>query len=138
MKAVVAAALAWEGTPFVHMGFERGVKADCIMFLIGVFCRDTNLVPFFDPRPYPRDWHLHHGRERYLEGLMRYADPVDDPRPGDIAVYRWGRCISHAALVLDDEYVIHAWIKAGRVTRTERWEPALLNRLKGYWRIRGC
>lgn len=132
---VVQKALAWEGTPYKHMGFARGVAADCVMFLVSVFCLETKLVPFFDPRPYPRDWHLHRSEERYLEGLTRYAERVEEALPGDVVTYRFGRCVSHAGIVLDGEYLIHAWAKVGRVTRTERWDPALEGRLDGYWRV---
>lgn len=135
MNTVVEAARTWIGTPYQHMGFSKGVAVDCLMLLIGVFCVDTGLVPMFDPRPYTRDWALHRGEERYLAGITRYAEPVSAPQDGDIATYRFGRCVSHAGIV-DGDYLIHAYSLAGCVERTERWAGDLESRFAGFWRLR--
>jgi NlpC/P60 family putative phage cell wall peptidase len=112
--AVVAAARGWVGTPYHHMADIRGRGVDCAMLLVRIFV-DCGLVPPFDPRPYPPDWHLHRAEERYLAGITRHARPVERPETGDIALYRYGRCFSHAALALDWPLVVHAFIHEGCV-----------------------
>ena len=63
------------------------------------------------------DWHLHRSAERYLGWVTRYCKKVEraEPLPGDIVVYRYGRCISHGALVIGWPEIIHAYLGLGVV-----------------------
>ena len=96
--AVVAAAREWIGTPYHHMADVKGVGCDCAMLLVRVFC-DLGLVEPFDPRPYTSDWHLHRGEERYLGFLLARAAEVAAPLPGDVILFKYGRCFSHGGIV---------------------------------------
>lgn len=132
---IVAEAQRWIGTPYRHSADVFGLGVDCAMLLVRVFC-DLGLVPSFDPRPYATDWHLHRSEEKYLGGVMRYAAKVDEPRPGDVALFKFGRCLSHGGIVdqiTPEITMIHADLNAGCVERTEvrRWA----DRLAGYWRV---
>lgn len=114
-KAVVAAARAWIGTPY-HAGADvRGAGVDCGMLLVRVFV-DCGLVPAFDPRPYPPDWHLHRDEERYLGFVSDRCRPIAlaDVQPGDILTFRYGRCHAHGAIVsaIAPVSVIHAFSPA--------------------------
>lgn len=111
---VVAEAASFLRTPYHHQGRLKGVGVDCLMFLCEVYQR-AGLVPFVDPRPYPRDWHLHRGEERYLRGLMQYAKLVDAPKAGDVALFKFGRCFSHAAIMINETELIHSYIGLGVV-----------------------
>lgn len=136
-QRVVANALTWVGTPFRHAQCVKGRGVDCAMSLIEWFS-SQGVIDRFDPRPYPASWFLHRGEERFLEGIAKYADPLpagDEPRPADIALYRYGRCVSHGALIVDETFVVHACAAARQVERRER--SALLEALAGYWRVRG-
>jgi hypothetical protein len=115
-RAVVAAARAWIGTPYHHMADLKGVGVDCAMLLVRVFC-DLGLVADFDPRPYTRDWMLHRDEERYLGFLLQSARDTATPAPGDIALFRVGRCYAHGAIVTksDPLTIIHAFAPAARV-----------------------
>ena len=106
------------------------------MFLVRCFV-DAGIVPAFDPRPYPPDWHLHRSAERFLGWIAEFAEPTDTPAPGDVALFRFGRCVSHGGIVetLEPEPImIHADMKAGKVERCEVRRFA--DRLAGYWRVR--
>lgn len=123
------------GVPYRHQADVFGLGVDCAMLLVRVFC-DLGLVPPFDPRPYATDWHLHRSEEKYLGGVMRYAVKVDEPQPGDVALFKFGRCLSHGGIVdqiTPEITMIHADLNAGCVERTEvrRWA----DRLAGYWRV---
>lgn len=102
------------------------------MILIRVFAA-VGAIPDFDPRPYSSDWHLHQDEARYLAGLDKYAHRVDEGKLGDIAMYRFGRHASHGAIIVSDEYVIHAHKNAGQVILCER--SALEARLDSYWSV---
>lgn len=126
-------------TPYHHQADILGLGVDCAMILVRIAC-DTGIAPLFDPRPYPVDWHLHRSDERYLRWVEQYADKIPDgaaPQPGDIPLFKFGRCLSHGGIVetvLPEPIMIHADMAAGQVERCEvrRFEE----RLAGYWRIR--
>ena len=97
--AVVAEARRWIGTPYHPCADVRGHGVDCGMLIVRVFV-DSGLVPAFDPRPYPPDWHLHHGEEKYLGFVFDRCKeiPIADAAPGDVVVFRSGRCHAHGAI----------------------------------------
>jgi cell wall-associated NlpC family hydrolase len=123
--AIVREARSWIGTPYHNCADVKGRNGgvDCGMLLVRVFV-DTGLVAPFDPRPYPPDWHLHRAEEKYLgfvfdrtrevyltaphpnplpqagEGVARSAAGEGQcVQPGDVAVFRFGRCYSHGGIV---------------------------------------
>lgn len=112
--AVVAEAKSWLTTPYHHQGRIKGAGVDCAALLIEVY-RAARLVPEIDPRPYPPDWHLHRSAERYLGWILRYAREIAKPGPGDIALFRFGRCFSHGAIVIEWPRLIHAYVGEGCV-----------------------
>jgi cell wall-associated NlpC family hydrolase len=117
---VVAAARSWIGTPYHNCADVKGVGVDCGMLLVRVFV-DTQLCPAFDPRPYPPDWHLHRGEERYLGFLLDYCREVVAPKPGDVMMLRYGRCYSHGGIVTKAKplTIVHAFHPARRVLEEE-------------------
>lgn len=139
--AVVTEARRWLRTPYHHAADVLGVGVDCAMLPVRVYTAVGVIKDAIDPRPYPPDWHLHRSEERYLEWVKRYAVrvPAGKPiRPGDIALFRFGRCVSHGGVVEtvgDDPVMIHADRDAGEVCRCEvrRWA----DRLDSFWRMRG-
>ena len=115
---VVAEAQTWLRTPYHHMGRVKGAGTDCLMLLAEIY-ETAGVIPHIDVPFYPPDWNLHRDAERYLEGVIRYAlevpawDDADPPQPGDIAVFKFGRCFAHGAIVLQWPRLIHAWHNAG-------------------------
>lgn len=132
MNVILAEARSWLDTPYHHAGDIKGVGVDCAMLLVRVFV-DTGLVPPFDPRPYPPDWHLHRSAERFLGWIEQFSDPVTEPLPGDVALFKFGRCVSHGGIVESPLVIIHADLRAG-VRRCEiaRFE----DRFSGFWRVK--
>lgn len=129
---VVHAAHAWLRTPYHPMADKIGVGVDCAMILVRVFC-DLGLAEPVDPRPYPPNWFLHRDEERYLGWLTDRARKVDAPGLGDVALYRFGRCVSHSGIIVSEEHIIHAYAPERMVTMTE--QRALAHRLVGYWSV---
>ena len=134
---VVASALEWLGTPYHHLGDVKGAGVDCAMFLVRVFV-DSGLVPPFDPRPYPTDWHLHRGEERYLGAVLDRAHEVDRPGSGDIALYRFGRTLSHSALVIAWPRVIHAQARVGCILADAGRDEPLASRAPRFFSLWGA
>jgi cell wall-associated NlpC family hydrolase len=112
---VVAEAKTWLGTPFRDQADVKGGGVDCAMLLVRVFV-DTGIVAPLDPRPYPTQWHLHQGEERFLNVIERFGAEVNrDPIPGDVVVYQFGRCYAHGAVVIEENHLIHAYYLSGKV-----------------------
>jgi len=119
-EVVVAAARGWIGTPYHHAADVKGHGVDCAMILVRVYC-DLGLVEPFDPRPYTRDWMLHRSEERYLGLLLERALPVEAPGPGDVILFRVGRCFAHGGIVTKAEplTIVHAYAPARCVLEEE-------------------
>ena len=110
--AVLAEARHWLGTPYQHRQHLHGVGVDCAWLLIEVF-HSAGLMPRIDPGAYAQDWHLHRSQELYLGWLDEYGHEVESPQPGDVAIWKFGRTYSHAAVVIDDHRIIHAYRDIG-------------------------
>jgi cell wall-associated NlpC family hydrolase len=106
---IVACARQWLGTPYHTGGRLKGVGVDCLTLLAEVYA-EAGAVERVEIPYYPNDWHLHRNSERYLEGLLRYVKEIDAPLPGDIAVWKFGRCFSHGAIVIGWPVIIHAYV----------------------------
>jgi NlpC/P60 family putative phage cell wall peptidase len=130
-RKVVEEALSWIGTPFHHAARVKGAGVDCLMLLAEVYER-AGVAGHVAPPFYVPDWHLHRNAERYMEGLLQYARPIDGPpqgpppQAGDIALFRFGRTFSHGAIVVGWPRLIHAYWAIGVV-----WGDATLYPLKG-------
>ncbi len=105
--AVIAEAQTWLGTPYHHRGTLKGVGVDCAQFPMLVYAA-CGFFPAFDIGDYPPDWHLHRSEERYLARVAAFAREIADPRPGDFALFRVGRCFAHGAIVTDWPSIVHA------------------------------
>lgn len=110
---VVAAALAWERTPYHHEARVKGAGVDCAQFLYAVFVEDAQVLAPFTLPSYRPQYGLHRSDEVYLEWIQHYGRPVQQARPGDIVTYKFGRVVSHAAIVLDWPSIIHASYSSG-------------------------
>lgn len=127
-SAIVAAALEWLRTPYHHRARLKGIAVDCAMLLYAVFVDELQLVPPFDYGDYPPDWMMHRSEERFLAHVETYTHEVDDPQPGDVVLYRVGRCFAHAAIVVDWPQVIHADIHFGAVALADATQGRLAGR----------
>lgn len=56
-----------------------------------------------------------------MEWIQKFCHRVENPQPGDIAMYNFGKHPAHAAIIVDDNYMIHAHRATGIVELTERW-----------------
>lgn len=133
-QAIVDEAARWLGTPFAHRQRVLGAGVDCAQLLAAVY-ESVGLLRGVDLGRYPRDWMLHQSDERYLDALERVAVPVTEPEPGDVAVFRVGRAVAHAGIVVSWPLIIHAQTGA-TVQRINVMEHgALLTRFAGWWSI---
>jgi cell wall-associated NlpC family hydrolase len=130
-SAVIAEAIDWLHTPWVHQANIKGEAVDCAMSLIEWFYR-ARIIAWFDPRPYPRSWFVHQDEEIFLNTIVNHFRCTEiapaAATPGDLVLYRLGRCYAHGALVVEPKLVIHAFAKNGKVIYTETFDPDLSSR----------
>lgn len=131
--AICAEARTWLGTPYHHMARVKGAGVDCLQILIGVYSA-VGLIEAVDPGYYPNDWMLHRNEERYLAGVLQHATSTTTPQVGDVALYRFGRTFSHAAILLGTNLAIHSFIGRG-VELTNPQQPPLAGRPALYYTL---
>ena len=111
--AVVAEALSWLGTPYRPAQRVKGPLGgvDCLTFVVEVFGRCGFDTSYYRAVPYyPQDWHLHRDDERYMAGVLEYSREIPGPpEPGDIVLFRIGRCFAHGGIVTAWPMIVHAW-----------------------------
>ncbi len=129
---ILSEAISWIGTPFHHEARVKGAGVDCAMLLAEVYER-AGLIGRIEIPHYPPDWHLHRDAERFLERIVAHAREIagppngPDPLAGDVALFRYGRCFSHGAIVSAWPRVVHANFLARAVT----WGDATREPLAG-------
>lgn len=134
---VRAEALTWCGTPFHHRARVKGAGVDCAQLLLGVYC-GLGLVQEPVVEPYARDWFCHQDRERVLEVIRGACLPVEVPAVGDIALFKYGRCVSHAAIVtaaVPRLTVVHSFRAIGVIEEGCDPHSTLGSRLAGFWTL---
>jgi cell wall-associated NlpC family hydrolase len=96
------------------------------------------LAPRFDPRPYAPQWYLHRAEEKYIGWLEKYAIRIQEEQslPGDIQLYRFGRCAAHGAIILNEHSMIHAYAPAGKVQIQGRRDVLSHGKIDSYWTVK--
>jgi NlpC/P60 family putative phage cell wall peptidase len=130
-QRVVDEARSWIGTKYHHCAAIKGVGVDCAMLTWRVF-HDLGLIEVADPRPYPVHWHLHRSEERYLLNFETWARRIDTPRAGDIALFRFGRTVSHSGVMTSPTTMVHAYAGCGCFEEDVR---TYADRLDSYWSV---
>lgn len=130
---IVAAARGWLGTPYRHQASVKGVGADCLGLVRGVWREVVGAEPEA-VAPYSPDWAEVEAGERLLEAARRWLVEisVEAARPGDVLLFRMSpeAAIKHCAILSADDgpelRMIHAYW--GRAV-VESW-------MGGWWRRR--
>jgi cell wall-associated NlpC family hydrolase len=92
--------------PYRHRGTtEQG--CDCTGLLIAIV-RSLGYLAKYTLPWYARDWNLHSNRGDHLsDQIGKFADaiPKSQSRPGDVLLFKFGKCIAHAAVLVRVEPV---------------------------------
>jgi cell wall-associated NlpC family hydrolase len=116
---IIEEARSWLYTPYHHQAAVKGIGVDCAYF-IGAIAENVGLIDKFYVEPYSIEWHMHNPEEKMLQIIEGFgAVKVENYKPGDILVFKYGRSCSHLAILLPDNFIIHASIKHKMVLAEE-------------------
>lgn len=136
---LIAEARTWLGTPWVHQACAKGAGVDCLHYIAGVvraFGRPEAERFFANP-----DWQSY---GRHPDPVMMFAGcdelmnriALEEALPGDVLVFRCGRWPMHFGMLSRPNYMLHAWLGAGRVIE-QRIDEKWAARIVRAYRIRG-
>jgi cell wall-associated NlpC family hydrolase len=134
-ELIIAEAMSWLRTPYIHLGNIKGVGVDCAMILIEIYKKFGFVPEEFEPRPYEPQWYLHRDEALYMAGMEKYSKRIEahEVKPGDIAMFNFGRHAAHGAIVINEDLLLHANRVHGNVELHER--RTLDSRLDSYWSV---
>ncbi len=123
--AIVAAARTWIGTPYRHQASEKGVGADCLGLVRGVWRELYGDEPETAP-PYTPDWAEAGAAETLRDAARRHLIEIDiaEASTGDVLLFRMrdNAPAKHAAILTTPEHVVHAyWGRAVVETGLSPW-----------------
>lgn len=113
-------ALTWLGTPFHDLACLKGPRGgvDCGQLIVGV-AKELGVLPFTWTCPvYSPERQLHQSTDLMSPLLARAGfTPVswEDRQPGDVLTFRIGLTVSHVAVLLPDNELVHAVVDKGVV-----------------------
>lgn len=117
---VIQEAEEWLGLPWQHQASLKGVAADCIGLVAGIYRECGGTVEF--TADYPATWHLFNSYERlYVTAKNQGFEDVarEDILPGDILLFRFGKMpANHCGLYLGNGWFIHSYSSVGKVVKT--------------------
>lgn len=114
---IVEEARKWIGTPYRHQGSLRGVGADCLGLLRGIWREIYGSEPEA-PGPYSIDWAEKGGEDRFLEAAIKHFMATDKaPLPGHLILFRWNAnaLAKHAGVMAGADTFIHSYSGIGVV-----------------------
>ena len=117
--AIVEAARAWIGTPYVHQASVKGVGTDCLGLVRGIWREFHGTEPETLPA-YTPDWGEVGQVELLLGGAGRLLRPAPDEEPGDVLVFRMraGAIAKHMGILAQtgkQASFVHAYDRHGVV-----------------------
>jgi NlpC/P60 family putative phage cell wall peptidase len=114
---IADAARGWIGTPYRHQGSRRGVGADCLGLVRGVWREVVGEEP--EPvAPYSPDWAEISLDDPLMDVARRHFLETDGAlEPGRLVLFRWGPRTSakHAGILTGTDEMIHAYSGSGVV-----------------------
>lgn len=119
-EEIVQSARGWLGTPYHHQASKRGIGADCLGLLRGVWRECIGLEPELPPT-YTQDWAELLGSDDLLDAMRRHFHEVlpITAQTGDVLLFRikTGCPAKHCAILSGPAKIIHAYWGRG-VTET--------------------
>ena len=109
---IIACARDWIGTPYLHQASLKGVGADCLGLIRGVYRELYGDEPEVAP-PYTPDWAEAGGAETLRDAARRHLQeiPLTDIAAGHVMLFRIlpKAPAKHAAILTAPNRMVHAY-----------------------------
>ncbi|MGB0507810.1 MAG: peptidase [Pikeienuella sp.] len=132
---VVTAARSWIGTPYRHQASARGIGADCLGLVLGVWRGLGGMPPAVEP--YSADWRVADQQEVLWRKVAETLEDSDGGAAGDVLLLRMmrGGPAKHLVILANPELptVIHAY--SGREVSESSFTPAWRSRVVASFRL---
>ena len=124
-EEIVETARDWIGTPYRHQASRKGVGADCLGLVRGVWREHVGDEPEILP-PYTPDWAEALQEETLLDAGRRHLTEISigSATLGDVYLFRMGlgHPAKHCAIISGEDRIIHAyWGRSVCETRLVPW-----------------
>ena len=133
-QIIACEARSWVGTPYLHYTAKKGLGCDCGLFIMKVY-ENAGLITFEHPDFYPQDWAFHSPTgEMFEEIVKRYCVEISEDKldVGDIILYKFGKTLSHASILLERDMIIHSELPIG-VKVSNRYTNQWIDRERKYY-----
>jgi len=111
-QQIVEVARLWLGTPYRHQASRKGIGADCLGLIRGVYRDLYGFEPENIP-PYTPNWAEIGGQETLADAGSRHLRAISPSKAhhGDVMLFRFrmGSPAKHAAIKSGDLTMIHAY-----------------------------
>jgi NlpC/P60 family putative phage cell wall peptidase len=137
-ETALRAARSWLGTPYRHQASTKGVGADCLGLVRGVWRETVGPEPETVPA-YAPDWAEMGGEEALLQALGRrfVRRGIAEARPGDVVVFRMaeGAPAKHCGVLATAPEGLGRKAKGARMIHAY-WGRAVVESWMGDWWLR--
>lgn len=115
-KKIISEARSWINPPtkWMHGVALKGYRTDCVQFIISL-AKEFGWIPQdYKTFPYNQDYALHNDTSLIKQEIMKFCDEVTDGmKVGDIVLFKFGKCASHAGIYIGNNRVVHAHVRQG-------------------------
>jgi len=131
-REIISNAREWVGTKWMHGACIKGYRVDCIQFIVAIAKQNGWLPLDYKTKPYNQDYALHNSASLIKKEIGEYCYKVDTPQIGDVLLFTFGKCASHAGVYVGRDKIIHAHIKYGVIEDNVDY-----SKLDSTWRFNG-
>lgn len=116
-EKIIAIARSWIGTPYRHQASLKGVGADCLGLVRGIWRELYDNEPELPPA-YTRDWAEVSAEDNLLKAAQRHLHCDGNiAGAGKVLLFRYrdGLPCKHAAIAVSGTHMVHAYDRAAVV-----------------------
>ena len=130
---IIRQAESWVGTPWIHGQALKRVGTDCVGLVIQTG-KELGWVPQnYKPPGYNQDWALHNEVSVLEKEVAKFASKASEPfAVGDVILFVYGKCASHAGFYIGKGNMIHAYQRRGVIKSPVRH---YMNKFHSVWRV---